>query len=154
MLFGGSENLAALDLADGTTDGHIGLSTFDTAADGTRGFVIDSLASYAAGDVNGDHVDDLVTARTTDEFQGVYVVYGRDSTQGNFFPAAFELSSLLPANGGDGSEGFVIPDRITNIRSLPASAAQATSTTMESGTSSSRTPWRPRWAALTLAKCG
>ena len=25
------------------------------------------------------------------------------------FPAVFELASLLPANGGDGSEGFVIP---------------------------------------------
>ena len=42
MLFGGSDNLAALDQADGTTDGHIKLSTIDTATDGTRGFVIDS----------------------------------------------------------------------------------------------------------------
>ena len=42
MLFGGSENLAALDLADGTEDGHIELSTFETAPDVTRGFVIDS----------------------------------------------------------------------------------------------------------------
>ena len=39
----------------------------------------------------------------------VYVIYGRDSTLGDFFPPVFELSSLLPANGGDGSEGFVIP---------------------------------------------
>ncbi len=50
-----------------------------------------------------------MTTKTTDEFQGVYVVYGRDSTQGNSFPAVFELSSLLPAHGGNGSEGFVIP---------------------------------------------
>ena len=108
MLFGGSENLSALDQADGTTDGHIKLSTIDTATDGTRGFVIDTYV-LSAGDVNGDHVDDLVTTKTTDEFQGVYVIYGRDSNQGHSFPAAYELSSLLPVHGGNGSEGFVIP---------------------------------------------
>ena len=108
VLFGGSENLAALDLADGAADGHIGLSTFDTAPDVTRGFVINGGSGVlGAGDVNGDHVDDLMTIGWC---LGWFVVYGRDSTQGNFFPAVFEPSSLLPANGGDGSDGFVIPD--------------------------------------------
>ncbi len=37
--------------------------------------------SFFAGDVNGDHVDDLVIGvlRTTDRFRGgAYVLYGRD----------------------------------------------------------------------------
>ena len=51
------------------------------------------------------------------------MVYGRDSTPGNFFPAAFELSSLLPANGGDGSEGFVIPQVAPTWMWLPAASA-------------------------------
>ena len=49
VLFGGSENLAALDLADGVADGRIGLSTFDTATDGTRGFVINRRSASACG---------------------------------------------------------------------------------------------------------
>jgi hypothetical protein len=62
ILFGGSENLAALDVADGyPADGHIGLSLLDSATDGTHGFVIDRNDARAAGDVNGDGVDDLVT---------------------------------------------------------------------------------------------
>jgi hypothetical protein len=40
------------------------------------------------------------------------VLFGRDSTQDDFFPPVFALSSLLPANGGTGSDGFVVP-RIT-----------------------------------------
>lgn len=121
VLYGGSGNLAALDAADGAADdGRIGLSTFDApAADGTHGFVINGyeipLAQKgaglvsAAGDVNGDGVDDLlISSYVQVQGQEVYVVYGRDSTLGDTFPAAFELSSLLPANGGDGSEGFVI----------------------------------------------
>ncbi len=120
VLYGGSANLAALDAADGASDGRIGLSTFDApAADGTHGFVINgyeipalgreaSLVS-AAGDVNGDRVDDLLMSSYPAVIgQEVYVVFGRDSTAGNTFPAAFELSSLLAANGGDGSDGFVI----------------------------------------------
>jgi hypothetical protein len=58
------------------------------------------------GDVNGDHVDDLVIGSYAQN--EAYVVFGRDSTAGHVFPAAFELSSLLAANGGDGSDGFFI----------------------------------------------
>ena len=70
MIYGGSAHLAALDLADGTQDGRIGLSGLD----GTHGFVINGIAApgvadsagtlagraSTAGDVNGDRVDDLV----------------------------------------------------------------------------------------------
>ena len=31
-----------------------------------------------------------------------YVVFGRDTAQSGNFPAEFELSSMLPAEGGDG----------------------------------------------------
>ncbi len=107
VLFGGSENLAALDLADGDSDGHIELSTFDTAPDVTHGFAINGSGGIqGVGDVNGDQVDDW---EVSNGVLGWFVVYGRDSTQGNFFPAVFEPSSLLSSNGGDGSNGFVIP---------------------------------------------
>ncbi len=50
-----------------------------------------------------------MTLKDIDGVRGVYVIYGRDSTLGNYFPPDFEVSNLLPANGGDGSEGVVIP---------------------------------------------
>jgi len=67
-------------------------------------------ALVGANDVNGDGIDDLlIGARYADpngqHFAGEsYVVFGR--TTG--FPAAFELRSLLPRAGGDGSAGFVL----------------------------------------------
>ena len=118
VIYGGSANLAALDLADGTQDGRISLSGLD----GTHGFVINGIAApgvadsagtlagraSAAGDVNGDHVDDLVIGA----YGGgpakpgrVFVVFGRGpgSSAGASFPATLELASL------NGSNGFVIP---------------------------------------------
>ena len=68
VLYGGAAHLAALDLADGVQDGRIGLSSID----GTHGFVINGIPApgtvgsrlftriSGAGDINGDHVDDLV----------------------------------------------------------------------------------------------
>ena len=90
----------------------------DNGGDGSRGFVLtgDHIGDYsgtpvsAAGDVNGDGVDDfLVGARHGHVLGGhpdgaTYVVFG--STQG--FPAVFMLESLDPAEGGDGSLGFVL----------------------------------------------
>ena len=117
VLYGGTAHLASLDLADGSQDGRIGLS----AIDGTHGFVINGIPApgvagsriytriNGAGDVNGDHVDDLVIGAylESDSAQHgagkAFVVFGRDSTTGNYFPAVFELSSL------NGSNGFVVP---------------------------------------------
>ena len=68
----------------------------------------------AAGDVNGDGIDDLIIgARRADpggrsDAGESYVVFGRDTAQTGNFPAEFELSSLLPGDGGDGSAGFVL----------------------------------------------
>ena len=140
VLYGGSGSLAALDADDGASDGHIHLSTFDApTADGTHGFAINgyeipvawdyqgfgSLMS-AAGDVNGDHVDDLMISAFTAAYgQEVFVVFGRDSTAGNTFPAAFELSSLVAANGGDGSNGFIIQPLATSSAMFGWSAGGA-----------------------------
>ncbi len=98
---------------------------FDTAAlapanggDGTAGFVIAGASASdeagtgaaAAGDMNGDGVDDLVLATRAGTSGGgdptgeVYVLFGREES----FPAAVDLADLLPANGGDGSAGFVL----------------------------------------------
>ena len=84
--------------------------------DGTEGFVLTGIDNgdrsgvsvSSAGDVNGDGIDDLITgadhASRPDAAGASYVVFGR--TTG--FSAAFELRSLLPAAGGDGTEGFVL----------------------------------------------
>jgi glycosylphosphatidylinositol phospholipase D len=86
--------------------------------DGSSGFVLQGIDAYdqsgsavaAAGDVNGDGIDDVVVGAVSADQRGrrlageAYVVFG--APQG--FPAAFQLSSLLPANGGDGSAGFVM----------------------------------------------
>jgi hypothetical protein len=86
--------------------------------DGTQGFVLTGIhtddfvgrAVSAAGDVNGDGIDDFIIGAYNADPGGVdeagesYVVFG--STQG--FPAVFPLASLYPAGGGDGSRGFVL----------------------------------------------
>jgi hypothetical protein len=86
--------------------------------DGTEGFVLQGLdagdtagrASAGAGDVNGDGIRDIIISGYKGGPDGkpeageTYVVYGR--TTG--FPAAFELRSLFPAAGGNGTQGFVL----------------------------------------------
>ena len=86
--------------------------------DGSRGFVLIGVDEYdfsgrsvsAAGDVNGDGVDDLVVGAYAADPGGQivagesFVVFG--STQG--FPAVLPLASLFPAGGGDGTRGFVL----------------------------------------------
>ena len=86
--------------------------------DGSEGFVLQGIDAYdlaggavaAAGDVNGDGVDDLIIGAANADPRGEsgagegYVVFGR--TTG--FPATFALSSLLPSGGGDGTTGFVM----------------------------------------------
>ncbi len=86
--------------------------------DGSAGFVLKGIDAddcsgcsvSAAGDVNGDGIDDLIIGADCADPGGrvyageSYVVFGR--TTG--FPAVFELASLLPAAGGDGSAGFVL----------------------------------------------
>jgi hypothetical protein len=87
VIFGGSSNLTALDGADGSQDGRIKL----TSLNGANGFTINGTAYKdgagritAAGDVNGDGVDDLLIG-AINAFNGnggAFVVFGRDSTHG------------------------------------------------------------------------
>jgi hypothetical protein len=88
------------------------------AGDGSEGFVLwgfrqgeEAGSSVSrAGDVNGDGFDDIIigapSAAVYDRaLAGVgYVVFGRSDA----FKATFPLGSLLPREGGDGSEGFVL----------------------------------------------
>ncbi len=92
-----------------------------SGGDGSAGFVLKGIDApdysgvsvSAAGDLNGDGLDDVLVGAPRATPGGrynageSYVVFGRDRTTGGF-PAKFELSSLLPANGGDGSAGFVL----------------------------------------------
>jgi hypothetical protein len=100
-----------------------------TALDGTSGFVLNGVddgdvsgtSVAAAGDLNGDGTDDLIVgaeraAPNGESYAGEsYVVFGGPNIVTNgagggagMSAAAFELSTLLPANGGDGTAGFVI----------------------------------------------
>jgi glycosylphosphatidylinositol phospholipase D len=88
--------------------------------DGTPGFVLRGNGNHpggsgrsvsAAGDVNGDGIDDVIIGapfvdRSRDySAEGEsYVVFG--SRQG--FPAIVQLASLYPNGGGDGTHGFVL----------------------------------------------
>jgi hypothetical protein len=86
--------------------------------DGSEGFILRGIDAFdvsgssvdGAGDVNGDGIDDLIIGAASADPNGQslagesYVVFGR--TGG--FPAVFDLASLDPPSGGDGSEGFIL----------------------------------------------
>ncbi len=89
--------------------------------DGSVGFILWGINMFDdagisvsnAGDVNGDEIDDILIGAPRGDPGGrsaageSYVVFGRPQTAADF-PAEFELSSLFPGNGGDGSAGFVL----------------------------------------------
>jgi hypothetical protein len=79
---------------------------------GSAGFVLNGIdrgdgAGYAvsnAGDIDHDGVDDFLIGTEQALFSGeAYLLFGRD-----YFPAELELSSLLAANGGNGSASVVV----------------------------------------------
>src|SRR5262249_5032564 len=99
VIYGGSPNLAALDIADGTQDGRIALANLD----GTHGFTINGIRAgdnagrvTGAGDANGDGFGDLLigAAQANNNSGEAYVVFG-----GTSLPPIVELSSLNGANG-------------------------------------------------------
>lgn len=83
-----------------------------SSLDGTNGFELDGEAAYdtsgrpvsAAGDLNGDGIDDIVIgAREADSNANrsgsAYVVFGRNVAVDGAFPPNLQLSSLDGANG-------------------------------------------------------
>lgn len=88
--------------------------------DGSQGFVLPGVRSgiVAGGDMNGDTIDDLLVRNPDDN---AFVVFGRNADAGNF-PPEFDVSTLLPENGGDGSEGFVVVGAHNNFESVSGAA--------------------------------
>ncbi|NSY41547.1 integrin alpha [Leisingera sp. ANG59] len=88
-------------------------ANFDLSTlDGTNGFTMDGIDANdwaglrvsAAGDQNGDGIDDFVFAATQAESSAgeVYIVFGRDTAADGDFAANFDLSTL------DGTNGFIL----------------------------------------------
>jgi hypothetical protein len=112
VVFGGP-HLAALDAADGTSDGSIALANLAAGA-GTNGLTLFGMevdgasgtSVSATGDVNSDgFADVLVGAPNRVEAQGkVFVLFGH----GGAFTPATNLAGLLATNGGNGSAGIVL----------------------------------------------
>lgn len=86
--------------------------------DGSLGFVINpieitdhtGISVKSAGDINGDGIDDIIIGADTAMPDGKpsagesYIIFGKTTP----FGPEFDLASLHPDNGGDGSKGFII----------------------------------------------
>jgi hypothetical protein len=99
VVFGTEQGILEVDLM--SLDGTNGFAIYGNPEDGPLSFVGTGWGALAAGDLNGDGIDDAVipTLRST----RAYVLYGKSQ-----WGAVVELQNLTPSNGGDGSQGFVI----------------------------------------------
>ena len=92
-----------------------------------------------AGDVNGDGFDDVIVGAWTADPNGIsaagqsFVVYGRPN-----FGASLSLASLLAANGGDGSAGFVLNGFVAGQNTRPAGSETSTAIAMPTSVSGPR----------------
>ncbi|MEO0975340.1 MAG: integrin alpha, partial [Pseudomonadota bacterium] len=101
--------------------------------DGSTGIMLQAAADTwptprAAGDVNGDGFQDIIIGTAgadpdgLDRAGSVFVFFGRDASEP--FPGTVDLERLRPANGGDGSAGFVL-DGLQEIYELGDTVAGA-----------------------------
>jgi len=96
---------------DTSTAGHFAAELEASSLDGSNGFRLDGQGSTdysgssvaAAGDINGDGIDDLVIGAPKNggiDQGGAYVVFGKNTAiAGNNFPATLALSGLNGTNG-------------------------------------------------------
>ena len=119
LLFGGAANLAALDLADGASDGIVELTNLD----GTNGYIFKGIDAFdysgrsvsSAGDVNGDGFDDLIIgASGGDQSGGIiddegesYLVFGGPANLVALDQADGTIDSMIELTNLDGTAGFV-----------------------------------------------
>ena len=80
---------------------------------------IDYYAVASAGDVNGDNILDVMVSKSsvftleTDDPDEVYVIFGKDSQNGDYFGNEFDVREL------DGSNGFqIIGPQARNIKTV------------------------------------
>ena len=120
----GAVSLALLCVGAAASDKLQGLPSVLPLAslDGSNGFRMDGVAAgdfsgisvADIGDINADGIDDLVVGASRADPGGEasagssYVVFGRDASVGDVFPAAFSLADLDGSNGFrlDGVAGF------------------------------------------------
>jgi hypothetical protein len=93
----------------------------ENGGDGSLGVVLETAQNFeesatalSAADLNADGVDDIVIGapgadvRARVNCGGVMIAFGRDTAQVGNFPPVLDLTTLLPAAGGDGTTGFVL----------------------------------------------
>ncbi|MEM9387281.1 MAG: integrin alpha [Pseudomonadota bacterium] len=93
----------------------------ESGGDGTDGMVINGAYAsdglgrdVATADLNGDGIDDIVVSSSKLDLLDTgrtHVIFGRPSGE---FPAVFEVQSLYPESGGDGSAGFSIQSQLSD----------------------------------------
>ncbi|WP_424990586.1 hypothetical protein [Fluviibacterium sp. S390] len=104
---------------DTAVEGDFAASMDLASLNGSNGFALTGIDAFdytgysvaAAGDINGDGIDDILIGSTSADRPGTlssgetYVVFGKDTAVAGNFAASIDLASFA---AGDGSTGFVL----------------------------------------------